>query len=192
LPLFEDKKGTVGTLEGVLGCRRLAETNLISRNTANLQVQTISQTRQLNEIDPQSQEGISQFESKRRMIAGIGFASTDVMIMVVEQEQCARASLSDLLSDQGHRVVQAADATEAIQRIEENAGLELILLDLEIPASARVLEHARRISPDVIVFGMSRLDALPQAVESVHRFFCKPLVFRELYREICSARMRAH
>jgi DNA-binding NtrC family response regulator len=113
------------------------------------------------------------------------------MIMVVEQYQCARASLSELLSDRGHRVVQAADATEAIQRLEENEGLELILLDLEIPASARVLEHARRMAPDVIVFGMSRHDDFPEAVESVNGFFCKPLVFQELYREICSAGMRA-
>lgn len=74
------------------------------------------------------------------------------MIMVVEQDEDARASLSELLNDRGHRVVQAGDATEAIQRIEKKVGLELILLDLEIPASARVLEHARRISPDVIVF----------------------------------------
>jgi DNA-binding NtrC family response regulator len=112
------------------------------------------------------------------------------MIMVVEQDPCARASLSELLSDRGHRVVQAADATEAIQRLEENAGLGLILLDLEIAASVRVLEHARRMAPDVIVFGMSRHDAFPETVESIHGFFCKPLVFQELYREICSAGMR--
>jgi len=113
------------------------------------------------------------------------------MIMVVEQNQCARDSLSELLGDRGHRVVQAADVIEAIQRLEENVGLELILLDLEIPASVRVLEHARRMAPDVIVFGMSRHDDFPEAVESVHGVFRKPLVFQELYRAICSAGMRA-
>jgi DNA-binding NtrC family response regulator len=114
------------------------------------------------------------------------------MIMIVEQDQYARASLSELLSDRGHRVVQAADASEAIRRIEENAGLKFMFLDLEIAASKVVLAHARRTAPDVIVFGMSRHDALPEAVESIHCVFCKPLVFQELYRELCSARDRGN
>lgn len=113
------------------------------------------------------------------------------MIMVVEQHQCARASLSELLSDRGHRVIQAADAAEAIERIDENVSIELILLDLEISGSARVLKHVRTMAPNVIVFGMSRRDALTDAYESIDGFFSKPLEFQELYREICSAAMRA-
>ncbi len=113
------------------------------------------------------------------------------MIMVVEQDPYARASLSELLSDLGHRVVQAADVTEAIQRIDENLRVKLILVDLEIAAPGRVLKHARRKSPNVKVFGMSRQEALPEDEESIDSFFFKPLVFRELYREICSAGMRA-
>lgn len=113
------------------------------------------------------------------------------MIMVVEQHQCARASLSELLSDRGHRVIQAADAAEAIERIDENVSVEVILLDLEIAASARVLKHVRMKSSKVIVFGMSRHDALTNEKESINGFFCKPLDFQEVYREICSAAMRA-
>jgi hypothetical protein len=37
---------------------------------------------------------------------------------------------------------------------------------------------------------MSRHDDFPAAVASVHGVFRKPLVFQELYREICSAGMR--
>ena len=106
--------------------------------------------------------------------------------MVVEQDPYARASLSELLSDRGHRVIQAADAIEAIRRIEENVSVELILLDLEIAASARVLNHARTKSPNVIVFGMSRRGALPEDEANNYRIFFKPLVFIDLYREICS------
>jgi DNA-binding NtrC family response regulator len=113
------------------------------------------------------------------------------MIMVVEQHQCARASLSELLSDRGHRVIQAADAAEAIERIDETVSIEVILLDLEIAGSAHVIKHVRTMAPKVIVFGMSRRDAVRNEKESLDGFFCKPLEFQELYREICSAAMRA-
>jgi DNA-binding response OmpR family regulator len=109
------------------------------------------------------------------------------MVIVVEQDECARISLSELLTDRGYRVIQAADASEAVQRIDENEDLEFILLDLEMAASARVLEHARRIAPNVIVFGMSQDDAPLGLVEGVDGWFCKPLVFQELYRDIRSA-----
>ena len=111
--------------------------------------------------------------------------------MVVEQHPCARASLSELLSDRGHRVIQAADAAEAIERIDKTVSIEVILLDLEIAGSARVLKHVRTMAPKVIVFGMCRGDALVDDKESVDGVFCKPLDFRELYREICSAAMPA-
>ena len=124
-------------------------------------------------------------------LLGIRIAPHTVVIMVVEQHQCARASLCELLRDRGHRVIQAADAAEAIERIDENVSIELILLDLEIAGSARVLKHVRTMAPNVIVFGMSRRDALTDAYESIDGFFCKPLEFQELYREICSAAMRA-
>ena len=111
--------------------------------------------------------------------------------MVVEQHRGARASLCELLSDRGHRVIQAADAAEAIERIDENASIELILLDLEIVGSAHVVKHARTTAPNVIVFGMSRRDALMDAYANIDGFFCKPLEFQELYREICAAAKRA-
>jgi hypothetical protein len=47
------------------------------------------------------------------------------------------------------------------------------------------------MAPKVIVFGMSRRDAVRNERESLDGFFCKPLEFQELYREICSAAMRA-
>jgi DNA-binding response OmpR family regulator len=118
--------------------------------------------------------------------------NNDVMIMVVEQDPYARASLSDLLSDRGHRVIQAADAIEAIRCIEENPGLELILLDLEIAGSARVLKFTRRMAPHPMVLGMSRNGAVPEVLGSVQgAVLYKPLVFEELYREICAAGVRA-
>lgn len=113
------------------------------------------------------------------------------MIMVVEQDEHARASLSELLSDRGHRVIQAADAADAIERIDEDVSIEVILLDLEIAGSAHVIKHVRTMAPKVIVFGMSRHDALTNEKESINGFFCKPLDFQEVYRAICSAAMRA-
>src|SRR5688572_14192755 len=104
--------------------------------------------------------------------------------MVVEQDVHARQSLSELLSDHGHQVIQAADAAEAIEGIDKNASIELILLDLEIAGSAHVVKHARTMVPNVIMFGMSRPDALMDAYDSIDGFFCKPLKFQELYREI--------
>jgi DNA-binding response OmpR family regulator len=125
-------------------------------------------------------------------LLGIRLALAEAMILVVEQDLDARQSLSELLSDRGHRVIQAADATEAIQHINGNIGVELILLDLEIAAPGRVLKHARMKWPNVKVFGMSRHDALAEDDEGIDGFFCKPLVFHEVYREICSAGVRAH
>ena len=56
----------------------------------------------------------------------------DHTIMLVDDEESIRATLSDVLSDEGFRVITAADGDSALAQIEANAP-DLIILDVMMP-----------------------------------------------------------
>jgi CheY-like chemotaxis protein len=70
--------------------------------------------------------------------------TTKKKVLVVEDEPSIRVVLTDLLSDAGYSVVQAADGGEALERLED-AQPNLIVLDLMMPSVSgwRFLEKRR-------------------------------------------------
>lgn len=97
---------------------------------------------------------------------------TGAPILVVERESVARSSLSELSREASHAVFEAADSDAAIIKINNEAGLKVILLDLEMPAWRTVVSHARGIQPAAVILGMSTQDssrtALPAQRLGVH------------------------
>ena len=109
-------------------------------------------------------------------------------ILVAEKEPTARLSLSELLRDEGYRVVEAADSGSAITQISRDQNIKVILSDLEMPSWPTIIRHARATMPDSFILGMVRYGALRNALEAerlgAHAHLVKPLSFAEVNRWI--------
>jgi two-component system nitrogen regulation response regulator NtrX len=76
-------------------------------------------------------------------------------ILVVDDEENIRKSLKMILEYEGYQFLEAPDGEEAMDRIEETVGLDLILLDIKLPGrdGLDVLKDVREkpYSPEVIM-----------------------------------------
>jgi len=76
-------------------------------------------------------------------------------ILVVDDEENIRKSLKMILEYEGYQFLEAADAEEATDLIEETVGLDLILLDIKLPGNSGldVLAELREkpYSPEIIM-----------------------------------------
>ena len=105
-------------------------------------------------------------------------------ILVAELEPISRMSLSELLRDEGYRVVEAADSGTAVNQISRERDFKIILADLEMPSWISIIKHARGNIPDSFILGMVRYGALSNALEAqqlgAHAYLIKPLSFNEV------------
>jgi DNA-binding response OmpR family regulator len=128
------------------------------------------------------------WESKTLIRNGTKSRLGGIPVLVAEKEPIARTSLSELFRDAGHSVLEAADSMAAIGEINNNAGLRVIMLDVEMPSWRSVVTHARRMVPRAFILGMSAQDSSRSVLEAqglgVHAYFLKPLVFDEVYERI--------
>jgi len=93
-------------------------------------------------------------------------------------------SLSELLRDEGYRVVEAADSGAAVSQLTTEQDLKIILADLEMPSWTSIIKHARVNMPESFILGMVRYGALSNALEAqqlgAHAYLIKPLSFNEV------------
>jgi len=93
-------------------------------------------------------------------------------------------SLSELLRDEGYRVVEAADSGAAVSQISREQDIKVILADLEMPSWTSIIKHARVNLPQSFILGMVRYGALSNALEAqqlgTHAYLIKPLSFVEV------------
>ena len=102
-------------------------------------------------------------------------------ILVVDDEQNIRKSLKMILEYEGYTFIEAADAEEALEIVEETVGLDLILLDIKLPGmdGLELLSELKKkpYSPEIIM--ISGHGTFQTAVESTKRgafdFLEKPL-----------------
>src|SRR3954453_14394679 len=57
------------------------------------------------------------------------------LIMIIDDDAAVRSALSDLLQEQGYRVVAVADGREGLRHLSRQEPPQLILLDLMMPAA---------------------------------------------------------
>ena len=105
-------------------------------------------------------------------------------ILVAESEATARVSLSELLRDEGHSVVEAADNVSAVSELSRDPSIQVILVDLEMPSWTSIIQQARLNLPNSFILGMVRYGALANALQAkqlgANTHLVKPLSFAEV------------
>lgn len=111
-------------------------------------------------------------------------------ILVAEQEAVSRLSLSELLRNEGYHVIEAADSRTAIEQINRQQDVEIILADLEMPSWASLIKHARSTLPNSFILGMFRFGAQANSRDAqekgAHVCLTKPLSYNEVSQWIQS------
>ena len=108
-------------------------------------------------------------------------ATESNFILLVEDDFMLRASLAALLESEGYRVECAANALDALQRLERSPGPSLILLDIMLPymdgLEFRALQRRTRAIADIPIIVITAVGIKPQVAEELdlRQAFSKPL-----------------
>src|SRR5688572_23529919 len=90
-------------------------------------------------------------------------------ILIVDDERLIRWSLSERLRTDGHEIVEAATAAEALERAQD--GVDLVLLDYKLPDEdgITVLKRVHELDPDTLVIMLTAhkdIDIVVQAMKA--------------------------
>jgi DNA-binding NtrC family response regulator len=88
-------------------------------------------------------------------------------ILVVDDEQLIRWSLTERLRTEGYDLVEAATGREALERARE--GVDLVLLDYKLPDldGVTVLKHLKEADPDLLVILLTAYANVETAVTAM-------------------------
>jgi DNA-binding NtrC family response regulator len=94
--------------------------------------------------------------------------SVPLEILVVDDDQATRLSLSYALTDSGHRVTEAGDGEEALAIIAERA-FDVAILDVRLPKvdGLTIFRRLRQRAPTTNVILMTAFATVPDAVASL-------------------------
>ena len=127
------------------------------------------------------------FSSMKLEPASTGAAfSAGIRLLLVEDDPSIRATLAEMLEDEGYAVSTATNGREALELLRRNAPPDLILLDLMMPImdgwEFRVEQRADPVLAGIPLLAMSAdLSAKARAI-AADAYLRKPIDFPELLR----------
>ncbi len=91
-------------------------------------------------------------------------------ILIVDDEKNYLVVLEALLGSEGHEIITAGSAGEALRLIEEMS-LDLVITDMKMPGMSglALLEEAKKINPDLPIIIMTAYGTIEMAVEAMKR-----------------------
>jgi two-component system response regulator HydG len=83
--------------------------------------------------------------------------SPSLRVLVVDDEALIRWSLTEMLSEAGHAVAEAADGAAAMRALNDNGPFDVVVLDYRLPDSndLNLLTAIRRHAPQTAVVMMT-------------------------------------
>lgn len=108
-------------------------------------------------------------------------------ILVVDDEPKLRLILAEDLEQDGHLVVQAANATDAIAMICSGAAFDLVLTDIDMPGwfnGMELAEFVREVAPATKIILVSGGGHAAEQLPSVDLFIRKPTTSRHLRTQV--------
>jgi two-component system response regulator AtoC len=106
-------------------------------------------------------------------------------ILIVDDEEIVRESLSGWLEKDGYAVATAPDGRRALERVKESPW-SILLVDLKMPGmdGLQVLEEARKLQPDVSIVMITAYATVETAVKAIklgaYDYIVKPFDPEEL------------
>ncbi len=113
-------------------------------------------------------------------------------ILIVDDEEIIRESLSFILTKEGYRVREAANGRIALEILREDS-VDLVLTDLEMPEmkGIELLEQVTRFSPETLVVIITAYGSIDTAIAALRKgavdYILKPVEFDELLRQGAAA-----
>jgi DNA-binding NtrC family response regulator len=110
---------------------------------------------------------------------------TTARILIVDDEEIIRDSLSFILEKEGHAVETAQDGLEAISKIEKEP-FDIVITDLEMPEvkGIELLEKVQRLTPEAFVLIITAYASIETAIAALRKgasdYIIKPLEFEDI------------
>lgn len=110
-------------------------------------------------------------------------------VLIVEDVENQRESLSDILCEEGYNVFTAADGVSALRTIGEQL-IDVAIVDIKLPdiSGEKLISRLKEINPDIetiIITGFASIETAIGAVEAgVSSYLTKPLDMGRLLAEL--------
>lgn len=110
-------------------------------------------------------------------------------VLIVDDEQAIRESLSLILEDEGFTCLCAADGLDALKVIKEKK-IDILITDVHMPKmdGLQLLKETRLISPETHSIVITAYSETDNAIRSLHMgasgYLIKPLDFDDVIKRI--------
>jgi CheY-like chemotaxis protein len=111
------------------------------------------------------------------------------VILVVEDDMLLRMHAAEMIEEAGFRVVEAADADEAIRMLESRMDIRIIFTDIDMPGSMNGLKLAHAVAhrwpPIRIVATSGHFNVRDGDLPAGGRFIPKPYRANQVISTLC-------